>query len=561
MRSLSARKSFLSRSAIALTLAGLLLSSNVLPSAHAAAGDLDPTFGAGGKVTTDFFDSEDQCSAIVIQPDGKIVVAGSAVLPFPENEFALARYNPDGSLDPTFGNGGKVTTAFLDQFSERTGRVHALALQPDGKILAVGEARVVFSNSIALARYNADGSLDQSFGDGGKVITHFSDLFDFEADIALAVALQPNGKIVTAGSRSSGPFDIIFSDFQLVRYNSDGSLDSTFGAGGQVTTHIFGDPFGTISEARGIRIQPDGKIVAAGVFGNVGNDEPDFFDFALVRYNPDGSLDPTFGSGGQVVTDFFGAADLAAAVALQPDGKIVASGIVSGSNKAFGFGMARYNTNGALDPSFGNGGKVLTFPGGDNIGSVASALQPDGKIILAGPFVPFPFLSSIGFVIARYNSNGSPDAGFGDGGKVITSFPGVGSEAVAVAIQADGKIVAAGTAFDTDVTADFALARYDGSSFDICLQDDINGNLLQFNSTTGDYRFSNCRKGFTLTGRGTVSIFFCKVELKDVGRDRNVSVLANTCTHVGSASVRDFSRNLNFTVSDRDITDNTCSCR
>lgn len=561
MLSLSTLKSPLSRAAIALTLAVLLLSSNVLPPAHAAAGDLDPTFGTGGKVITDFFDSEDECSAIVIQPDGKIVVAGAAVLSSFENEFALARYKPDGSLDPTFGNGGKVTTAFLDPFSDRSGRVHALALQPDGKILAVGEARVgeIISIHIALARYNADGSLDQNFGDGGKVITHFTDLSFNEDDIAFAVALQPNGKIVTAGRRL-GSFEFDFSDFQLVRYNSDGSLDSTFGADGQVTTHIFGDPFGSQCAARGICIQPDGKIVAAGFFAG-GNPEPDFLHFALVRYNPDGSLDPAFGSGGQVVTDFFGAADAATAVVLQPDGKIVASGIASGSNKVFGFGMARYNSSGNLDASFGNGGKVLTFLGGDIIGSVASALQPDGKIILAGPFVPFPFLSSIGFVIARYNSNGSQDASFGDGGKVITSFPGIGSEATAVAIQADGKIVAAGTTFNTDFLGDFALARYDGASFNICLQDDSNGNLLQFNSTTGDYKFSNCRKGFTLTGRGTVSIFFCKVELKDVERDRNVSVLANTCTHAGTASVRDFSRNQTFTISDRDITNNTCSCR
>jgi uncharacterized delta-60 repeat protein len=563
MSSLSTLKSPLSRAAIALTLAVLLLSSNVLPPAQAAAGDLDPTFGNGGKVITDFFNSEDECSAMVIQPDGKIVVAGTVVLSSFENEFALARYNPDGSLDPTFGNGGKVTTAFLNRFSERSGRVHALALQPDGKILAVGEARVgeFISIHIALARYNTDGSLDQNFGDGGKVTTHFSDLSFNEEDIAFAVAIQPDGKIVTAGRRSSD-FKINFSDFQLVRYNSNGSLDSTFGTGGQVTTQFLANPFGNICEARGVVIQPDGKIIAAGRFANTLDDpEPAFSDFALARYNTDGSLDPTFGSGGQVVTDFFGGADLATAIVLQPNGRIVASGIASGSNNFFGFGMARYNTNGNLDASFGNGGKVLTFPAGDNIGSVASALQPDGKIILAGPFVPFPFVRSIGFVIARYNSNGSQDASFGDGGKVITSFPGIGSQATAVAIQSDGRIVAAGTTFNNDFLGDFALARYDGASFNICLQDDSNGNLFQFNSTTGDYKFSNCRKGFTLTGRGTISILFCKIELEDVERDRNISVLANTCTRTGTASVRDFSRNQTFTISDRDITNNTCSCR
>ena len=145
---------------------------------------------------------------------------------------------------------------------------------------------------------------------------------------------------------------------------------------------------------------------------------------------------------------------------------------------------------------------------------------------------------------------------------MTTEFSAGEDSADSVALQVDGKIVVAGTASGS-MNSDFALARYDGGgvTFDICLQDDSNGNLLQFNSMTGDYEFSNCRKSFTLTGRGTVNIRFCKVELKDVERDRNISVLVNTCTHAGTASVRDFSRNQTFTITDRDITNNTCSCR
>ena len=345
-----------------------------------------------------------------------------------------------------------------------------------------------------------------------------------------------------------------------MRYNSDGSLDTTFGEGGQVITQI--SLFGNLSAAKGVVIQPDGKIIAAGHFTNTLSDVgPLFSDFAVIRYNADGSLDPTFGSGGQVITDFSGNTDFATSLILQPDGKIVASGGASDTNNFPAYGIARYNTNGSLDASFGNGGKVSSSLGGLSVASAASALQSDGKLIVAGPFVPVPFVAQIGFVIARYNSNGSEDLSFGDGGKVVTEFPGIGSYAAAVAIQADGKVVAAGTSFIEGFAGDFALARYDGASFDICMQDDSNGNLLQFNSQTGDYQFFDCRKGLTLTGRGSVRIRFCKTEFSASKPDHSLTALANTCTKVGSTSVKLLPSGKVLTITDRDMTNNTCACR
>jgi uncharacterized delta-60 repeat protein len=283
-------------------------------------GDLDPTFGSGGKVTTDFAGGSDVAIGVALQPDGKIVAAGSAT---PKatifSDFALARYNPDGSLDATFGSGGKVTT----EFTGGSDRASAVALQPDGKIVAAGTAFTGTSYNVALARYNPDGSLDATFGSGGKVTTEFTGNFDQ----ANAVALQPNGKIVAAGNTGAGTSH----DFALARYNPDGSLDATFGSGGKVTTDFTGGS----DQATALSLQPNGKIVAAGT-ASTGT----ILEFALVRYKKHGGLDPSFGSGGKVTTDFTGSNDVAWGVALQPDRKIVAVGGAGTVNSDFA--LARY---------------------------------------------------------------------------------------------------------------------------------------------------------------------------------------------------------------------------
>jgi uncharacterized delta-60 repeat protein len=420
----------------ALVLASILVRSSTLATGvEIKPGNLDPTFGEGGKVTTDFFGESDGVSDIALQPNGKIVAVGVA-----GGDFALARYNRDGSLDTTFGDGGKVTTDFFGERDE----ARAIAIQPNGKIVVVGFARSNEQPDFALARYNRDGSLDESFGHRGKVTTDFFGEFDEAFD----VALLPNGKIVVVGAaRGSNTASV---DFALTRYNRDGSLDTTFGDGGKVTT-IFSSGDDT---AGAVALQHDGKIVVAGVTNSGGPD----IDFALARYNRDGSLDESFGDGGKVTTDFQGGA-FAADVTLQPDGKIVAAGTAFSIGTSGDFALVRYNRDGSLDESFGHGGKVTTDFFGDSDAVSAIALQPDGKIIAVG----FVFITNVGqdFALARYNRDGSLDESFGHGGRVTTEFFGDTAAATGVAIQRNGKIVAGGGAGSSNTDKfDFVLARY-----------------------------------------------------------------------------------------------------
>jgi uncharacterized delta-60 repeat protein len=280
---------------------------------------------------------------------------------------------------------------------------------------------------------------DIDFGEGGIVTTP---LGEDTQDEARALAIQADGKIVVAGRSSSGAD----YDFAVVRYDDDGSLDTTFGAGGIVIT-----PVGINDVFYALAIQADGKIVAAGDSSN-GAD----YDFAVARYNDDGSLDTTFGAGGIVITQVSPERIATVyALAIQSDGKIVAAGR---SNKITDddFAVARYDDDGSLDTTFGAGGIVITpVEGGISPDRVqALAIQADGKIVAAG-------YSSSHFALVRYDEHGELDPDFGTGGIVTTSVEeGVTTDrAYALAIQADGKIVAAGCSND-GVDYDFALIRY-----------------------------------------------------------------------------------------------------
>jgi uncharacterized delta-60 repeat protein len=384
--------------------------------ATAAAGDLDPTFGVGGKVTV----SGLNIYAMALQPDGKIVVAGVSL-----DVFGLARLNPDGSVDASFGTGGMVTTDFGAVFEA----AYAVTLLPDGRIVAAGTAgEGGRARDLALARYNPDGSLDASFDSDGRVTTSFG----VEIQEAYDVLVQPDGRIVAAGFAAGG-----FAPgggLALARYNSDGSLDASFDFDGRVTTD-FGN--GT-DYATAVVLQPDGRIVAAGLTQTGGTD-----DFALARYNSDGSLDPTFGVGGTVTTDLGGFESAYDAV-LQPDGNIVAVGPTgSGSTPTTDFALLRYNPDGSLDPGFGSGGRVTTDFAGDVDIPSAVALQPDGRIVAAGLTET---ATGDDFALARYEDNGSLDVSFGSGGRVTTDLGGFESADAAV-LQPDGKIVVGGVHF------------------------------------------------------------------------------------------------------------------
>ncbi len=350
-----------------------------------------------------------------------------------------------GDLDPTFGSGGKSTVGY-PLGGANIG--NAVALQPDGKIVVAGYIGTGVNGNadMVVLRFNPDGNLDSSFGSGGTVFTDFF----AEDDRAYAVAIQADGKIVVAGSSTQF--------FALVRYNPDGTDDTSFGAfgDGRVRTDVSGDG---PAQANAIAIQSDGKIVVA---GRSGDSAANSLDFAILRYNPDGTLDTDFGTSGGTNVDFFSGNDAAFALVIQGDGKIVAGGSASrGDASSPDFALVRLNADGSFDASFDVDGKVATDFSSSLDGIYGIALQTNGKIVAAG----FTFITSEAndnFALARYNTNGSLDTTFGTGGKVITHIHPVTEEAHAVVIQSDGKIIAGGIA-GPGGNLDFALARYDSS--------------------------------------------------------------------------------------------------
>ena len=316
--------------------------------ARAAAGDLDPTFGTGGMLTTDINHSTDIANAVAVQTDGKLVVVGTTYKnnDFSGEDFVVTRYNTNGTLDNTFGSGGRVRTDFPGLAAVPS----SVVIQPDGKIVVAGGAFPLFTflGNFELVRYNPNGSLDRSFGNGGIVTTTFP-----EGSYASAVALQPDGKVIAAGTVF---VDFIIgessnTDFALARYNPNGTADTTFGNGGQVST----DFVGLEDDAFSVLIQPDGKIVAVGSANNPAT----YYDFAAVRYLSNGTIDTTFGVAGKVSTDFGDQNfDRARSAALQPDGRIVAAGFAISQNGGVqNFAVARYTSNGVLDTTFSGDGK------------------------------------------------------------------------------------------------------------------------------------------------------------------------------------------------------------
>ena len=440
---MSSSKASPSRAARRLLLLACLFAVLLVPAAQGTPGSLDPSFGTGGKVMTAVGVWDAYAYGLVRQPDGKLVVAGSSHNGY-DTDFALARYNPNGSLDASFNGTGKVATAIGPSWDS----ANAVAVQPDGKLVAAGYANNGSNVDFALARYNPNGSLDTSFNGTGKVITPIGSA----NDEAYGLALQPDGKIVVAGRSFNG----LNEDFALTRYNPNGSLDSSFNGTGKVTTAIGAGE----DVAAALALQPDGKLVAVGrSYTTTGGYSQDLF--ALVRYNANGSLDAGFGSGGKVTTAI-GNYDDANAVVLEPDGKLVAAGITHGGSD-WNFGLARYNPNGSLDTSFNGTGKVATAIGSSTHGVVALALQPDGKLVAAGTSANG---SNEDFAFARYNLNGSLDPSFGSSGKLMTGIGSDKDDAYALALQPDGKLVAAGSSWNGSKMT-FALVRYSGSTLTV----------------------------------------------------------------------------------------------
>ncbi|MCF6133433.1 T9SS type A sorting domain-containing protein [Flavobacterium wongokense] len=408
-------------------------------------GSLDTSFGTGGVVTTivgavDFLNLAGNAYPIAIQNDGKIVVAGKSYNGF-NYDFGVVRYNGNGSLDTSFGTNGKVITDFGNDFPK------SIAIQSDGKILVGG---VNFSGStvkFALVRYTTNGSLDTTFDTDGKVTTNFSG-----GDChAYSLALQSDGKIVLAGDGRDGSG---FLSFATIRYNTDGSLDTTFGTNGKVATY-FGTAGATSDTANAVAIQNDGKIVVAGL-SNL--QATNISRFAALRYNTDGSLDTSFDNDGMLTASFGAFSDEATSLALQNDGKLVIGGNSSlAQNGGKIFAIARFNSDGSLDTTFDSDGKVTTLIGTSSNGLYSTILQGDGKILVAG------FSNSLNgnvLTIVRYNIDGSLDTSFDSDGIVNTIYDFAAYTGLyALALQNDGKIVAAGR-----LNNYFGVVRYNNAS-------------------------------------------------------------------------------------------------
>lgn len=389
----------------------------------------DSDFGTDGKVTTDFKGQNDQGRAIALQSDHKIIVAGISHNGS-DQDFALARYHIDGSLDHSFGNNGSVITDI-----HNNDFVHSILIQNDGKILLAGHSYPLEDYDVTLVRYNTDGSLDITFGTNGIATTPFGG-----EDQCRTFGIQADGKIVCAGFSQNAT-----KDFSLFRYTISGELDLTFGTNGRAITEIGDDDVGS-----SLYIGEDERMILAGYYDN-GTD----LDIALARYKANGDLDLSFGKNGITKTNIESNDDIANSVTIQDDGKILVAGSTT-TDSGRDLVILRYNSEGIRDIGFGSRGiKTIPVSTGDEY-CEGMVLQPDGKILITGyAFNDVDF----DFFIVRCNTDGTLDETFGVNGFATTSFGSGNDYGKDIALQADGRIVVAGF-FDNGTDNDFAIARY-----------------------------------------------------------------------------------------------------
>jgi len=383
-------------------------------------GELDPSFGTNGKVTLNTSAGFDNGSKMFVLEDGKIIVTGTGTEGV--SKFLIARYLPDGILDTDFGTDGITLTQI------GTGNTYGVSglLQTDGKIVIAGSAEDGDNSIFAIARFDSNGSLDESFADNGIFTTSLVDGQNTVTDIAL----QSDGKIVICGYTGTD----LQEDFALCRINSNGSIDQTFGDNGKLVFDISGG----IDEAKAMDLTPDGKILVSGYSA----DEIRILVATLVQFNNDGTPDTDFGNNGVMIvtpgplaSDFFDLKHL-------DNGKILAVGNLDYDGQ-YDFLATRFFADGSIDTEFAdNGFFTKDF---ENTSNHASSLivQPDEKIILVGYHGIWPTSS---FALLRLDENGERDNTFGDEGLTVTSFFGGYDYSVGSVLQSDGKLIACGTA-------------------------------------------------------------------------------------------------------------------
>lgn len=425
MKTIQHFSKILRKSTAIATILTLLCVSVVL----AASGDLDTTFSGDGKIKMDIkAGTYNYAWNIAIQADGEIVTVGNVNATETSSKVGLIRYTETGALDKTFNGTGKKIFSFGNVINHG----YNVVIEPSsGKVIVVGQTCNADSTICdgAVARLNKNGSFDTGFNSTGIR----TDDFGGGDNGSGGVAVQPDGKIVAGGYMYNTTTSNY--DFAVYRYNSNGTLDTTFNKTGKKSI-----PFGTGRNdySEGVAIQADGKII---ILGKTCDSSDENCNFALVRLNKNGSLDTTFKSTGKVTTDF-GGSDSGRGLAIQADGKIIAVG--KKVTATGDFVLARYNKNGTLDTTFaGTGKKVLDFSGSIDYDSAKSVViqESDGKIVVSG-------YCNGDFALARFTIKGNLDSTFNSDGKLTIDFGG-DDAAIGLAIQeADGKYVLAGSSND-----------------------------------------------------------------------------------------------------------------
>ncbi|MES2485560.1 MAG: T9SS type A sorting domain-containing protein [Bacteroidota bacterium] len=420
-------------------------------SAFSQSGVLDTSFGTNGKVITALGTNNNWANAVSVLPNSKFLVGGAYVSAHGEIDFALARFNANGTLDTAFGIDGKVVTSFLNN-GHNYSFINSIHPQPDGKFIVLGTSGMasVFSK-LAIVRYNADGSIDSGFGSNGKII---SNLWPNSLSGNKLVFLSDGSFIVTSANLYVATQNY---DIGVEKYTANGTPDTSFGTNGQVITS-----FGTgLNNARStpaaIALKADGKFVIGGSYF-----QNNTLKMAVAQFNANGTLDTTFDADGKVLTNFgAGASSQGFQVFTGADGKITVAGGVN-SNTATSFGLARYNANGTLDTAFDNDGMALyAFAANDDYSVVENvALQPNGKFVVVCKPVYF-MLESSDFVIRRFNTDATIDTAFGTNGKASVTFDTGANEAQFAALTPDGDIIVTGksTPLDAEHT-EFGIAKF-----------------------------------------------------------------------------------------------------
>lgn len=411
----------------------LIIISNIV---QAQDGSFDASFDLDGQLVTDINGGYEFCNDLIVLPDDKIISIGTS-----GSDIALVKYDVNGILESTYGNNGiKLLT-----ISGGPNPAKAI-LQSDGSIIIYGNFTNIFPTELFILRIDSNGNLDNSFGTNGIVTTNFGN----DGQYPGGIKLQSDGKIIISGTTEN--FSPLNSDIIVMRLNSNGSLDNTFGTNGQIIINVdLLDGSQTLDYGIDILFRDDGKIIVIGSSDISGN------KIVLIRLNSNGTIDSSFGSSGLVVEMFNTNFDAWTCSALQSDNKIIIGGQSNDGNNDV-FALARFEENGAYDNTFGSSGKVMNSV--DNYSSYGKdiLIQNDGKIILIGSVIDNTF--NYAFAISRYNSDGTLDTSFDtDGTKSFTfnsSFPP--NDANAVATQSSGKILIAGIV-NNNSDNDIGIAR------------------------------------------------------------------------------------------------------